>query len=126
MLALTENKPVKNIKPWVYKIIDLASSSRHDVTYHYHGILNHISRGYTSAFLEKNLLNAEFAFATELQNIDSDRSYYVDLAIQTYLQDKIGIQNLIDDTQEDFLNLMSSCHKILSKLLSNYHNRLKA
>lgn len=106
------------------KIWHLSSITRNDLTYHYHGILKHISIGYTKAFNSRKL-NTDFAYVTEMIDVKKDRSYYVDISLQKYLEDKVGLdKELVPYFEDDVLNLIADINRVISIILKEYHLNL--
>ncbi len=130
IIQLAEQSNQKNfsdvvgIHPDVMKIIQLAYSARNDLTYHYHGTLKHISQGYGIAFSKKEF-NTEFAYVTEIGDISKDRSYYIDISMQKYLEkEAVLTDSLFSVINGPFLDLFADLNKVISKILRKYHEEL--
>ncbi len=107
-------------------IIKLSIDSRNQFTYHYYGSAKWIGRGYEVAFKNHSEPRSQYAYVTELKSIKSDRSYYVDLAIQRYLESKIGIDSdIFTECLDNFLDFSGSLNRVISELLRRYHNDIK-
>jgi hypothetical protein len=107
-------------------ILILSHRTRHDLTYHYYAAPLHLSNGYKIAFNKRDAENTKYACATELSNIDLDRSYYTDLSIQKYLESQIGLSdNLIPEMEGPFIEIIASFNKVISKLLKQYHEKVE-
>ncbi len=112
------------LNPDVGDVILLANLIRNDITYHYHGTIKHLTQGYSSAFA-KTAFNSKCAYVTEIENLDKDRSYYVDLAIQDYLENKIKREIFKNKGLKKYsIEIMLGFHKVISKILLNYHKNL--
>lgn len=107
-------------------ILLLASAARNKITYHYHGILRHIKSGFKIAFNDRSKPNSKYAYTTELDNINKDRSYYIDLSLQCFLEDILTSQKIsIAVIEKDTINIIAGMYRIISKLLKSYHIAIK-
>jgi hypothetical protein len=106
-------------------IFKLSCITRHELTYHYHGSLKYLSRGYKIAFQDKKDENTEFACVSEILDVKKHRSYYIDISIQKYLEDQIGLrENLFPKFENKVIELISDFYAVSSKLLKIYHEEL--
>jgi RNA binding exosome subunit len=117
-------KEYKKLKPWVLNVLNLAETARHDVTFHYYGSSKYLNDGFSEAFFKKPMTKKnEFAYATEIRSVKEDRSFYIDLALQVYLEKELKIKDLFL-AEKDVIDLLSSLNRLLTDILSLYHNDL--
>ena len=103
------------------RILKLCYVARNNITYHYHGAVKHLKDGYLIAYSKRDSENSSFAFATDKNSINEDRSYYIDLSIQKYLENKVGSHDLLKDNQDDFLKIIADLNAVISSILTKYH-----
>lgn len=106
-------------------IMRLMISARHDITYHYYGSFKWIGEGFRRAFENSEEENTKFAYVTEEKNVYIDRSYYVDLSIQKYLESKVGDENLLLSKIDPMLDILKSIGLHITLLLDDYHRSIK-
>jgi len=115
------------VKEDTLKILQLSKAARHNLTFHYHGASKYLNIGFNKAFVEieseKTPAN-EFAYITELEDIHKDRSYYIDLSIQTYLEKELYLKGSLFDVEIEFVDLLAFANRILSKIITAYHREL--
>ncbi len=117
----------KTIKPEIKKLKLLADKTRHNLTFHYYHSNKYLKVGFDKAFFnsEKGYHNI-FACVSEESKIKSrNRSYYVDLAAQVYMEEEYGggirLPLITNETVSKFL---TPIHSLFTDILSKYHKDL--
>jgi hypothetical protein len=109
----------------VEDILRLSISTRHKFTYHYKNSSRYINEGFKIAFKNPRNETVKFAYATDMIDVIKDRSYYIDISIQKYQENDIGLKgNLIDLRLDHFITLMSKFNRITTYILKEYHESL--
>lgn len=126
-LFLKKSNKLNNfiVKDDILKLLRLSKYARHNLTFHYSGSFNYLKIGFDEAFYvqPKNSAN-RVAFATELEDIYKDRSYYIDLSIQTYLERVADLKIDVFKIEKEFVELLAYANRILSRIVSTYHKDL--
>lgn len=109
-----------------YKVLILAESVRSELTFHYWHASSYLSNGFKRAFIEDDTNpHNKHPIATELFDLNKDRSYYIDLAIERYLENKVSLDKDIFIFENEIINIVANVNLILSVILNKYHNNIK-
>ncbi len=115
---------ITGINPELMKIINLSAVVRNDVTFHYHGTAKHLKKGFKLAFEKSKQLNTQYAYVTEIEDVTEDRRYYIDIALQRFLEEEAGIGKDVFAAESLMIEFLASFNKIVYKILCEFHKTL--
>lgn len=112
------------INPKIFKLIILSEIARHDLTFHYYGTPRHLRTGFENAFKNSTMINTRYAYITEVDNVAEDRRYYIDIALQKFLETKANLDNDIFTTESLLIEFLAAFNKVVYKILCEFHKTL--
>jgi hypothetical protein len=115
---------ITGIDPEFVKIMNLSEIARNNVTFHYHGTTKHLKTGFELAFKNSKQSNTQYAYVTEIENVTEDRRYYIDIALQKFLEEKAGISKDIFAAESLMIEFMADFNNIVYKILCEFNNTL--
>jgi hypothetical protein len=114
---------IAGINPEFVKVVNLSEITRNNVTFHYHGTSKHLKTGFELAFKNSKQPNTQYAYVTETENIAEDRRYYIDIALQRFLEEKAGISDVFA-AESLMIEFMAAFNKVVYKILCEFHKTL--
>lgn len=112
------------INPEFVKVVNLSEIARNNVTFHYHGTAKYLKTGFELAFKNSKQLNTQYAYVTEIEDVTEDRRYYIDIALQRFLEEKSGIDKDVFASESLMIEFLASFNKIVYKILCEFHKTL--
>ncbi len=107
-------------------LFNLFSLARDQLTFHYYHSSKYIFEGFELGFVKDvPSFNNENALATNSGDVDKDRSYYIDLAIQRHLElsSNLGV-NLFQFENNELVNIVAGFNKVIGKIIAIYHSKI--
>jgi len=118
---------ISKVKPNIkYKVAALAESIRGNLTFHYYHSSFYLYKGFIQAFyLDKQEEKNKHPLVTESENVSKDRSYYIDLSIERYLENESMIDENLFKFEKNIINTIAEVNMILNRILNIYHKKIK-
>jgi len=132
VIKLSQNKEsfgkkelsIAGINPELVKVMNLAKIARNEVTFHYHGAAKNLKKGFELAFKNSKQSNTKYAYVTETENVTEDRRYYIDIALQKFLEEKADLSKDVFVAESLMIEFLAAFNKVIYKILSKFHETL--
>jgi len=115
---------IAGINPEIIKLMNLSGIARHDITFHYYGTPKHLKAGFEIAFINSKRLNTKYAYVTEVEDVTEDRRYYIDIALQRFLETRAYLGRDVFATEALMIEFLAAFNKVIYKILCEFHKTL--
>lgn len=106
------------------KVLNLSEIARNKITFHYHGTAKYLKEGFELAFKNSKQSNTRYAYVTEIDNVTEDRRYYIDIALQRFLEEKANMSKDVFTAESLMIEFLAVFNKIVYKILCEFHKKL--